>query len=392
MSASEIEQVDTYPGRYLSSKDILEATRALGPKIAAMSQQTRDEGRLPAELMEDLRTAGVFRAAFPAIWGGPEMGMVDQIELIEEIARNDASTAWATMILFDSGFFAGNFPGDVVREVYPSMDMGTAVSQYPLGRADADGDGYRISGRFKFGSGTYNADVFGCPCHIYVGGEQKVGPDGKPDQAVFLVPAEHVTIHDTWDVIGLQGTGSTDYEVKDVYVPATHTFVFDEQAIDEDKPPLSRHHRFLVFSQFGVLLGLTRHILDELQATVEKRIATSTGTAIKDDWEIQVGVPEAEAMWGAARAYVYEFARETDEIMFGDRPLTREHVVKISMVGPALAQLCRMSADKAIELVGTDAIQASRPWEQLYQDLRVAGSHVVHRRHNYRKAMLELQR
>lgn len=383
-----------YPGPYKSAEDILEATRALGPQIRAAVPEIGKLRRLPEDLAEALREAGVWRATFPAIWNGPEMSFVDQIKLIEEIARNDASTAWASMILLDSGFFAGNFSEDVVREIYPSMDMGTAVSQYPLGRADLRGDTVTLNGRFRFGSGTFHADVIGCPCLVYVDGEPKLDADGKHEAAVYFVPADkvHIFVEETWHVVGLQGSGSFDYEVKDVEAPAHHMYVFDDKAVYDDLPPLSRHHRLIVFSQWAVLLGVALHMLEELKETVKTRIGTASETAIKDDWQVQVGVVEAEGLLSAARAYAMEYARETDDILADDsREMTREHVAKISMVGPTIAQLCRRVADIAIELVGTDALMAARPWEQLYEDLRAGAMHVIFRRDTYRRAITDLQ-
>ncbi|WP_051580223.1 acyl-CoA dehydrogenase family protein [Pseudonocardia acaciae] len=392
MSSTALETLTVgYPGREVSAPGILAAAERLYPMIDAQVPAIREAGKLPDELMASLREAGVFRAAFPAAWGGPEMCFVDQVTLIEGLARHDASVGWACMILFDSGFFAGQFPREIAEEIYPSMDMATAVSEYPPGRAVRDGEDYRVTGRFKFGSGSYNADMFVCPTMLPDGDGLLLDEDGKPVLALFFVPRERVTIHDTWHTIGLQGTGSTDYSVDNLLVPSRHMCRLDKAAVIEDRPPLSRYHHHLVLSQFGVILGLTRHILDELNAAARTRVSTSTRQPIKEEYPVLTGVPEAEAMWGAARAYVYEYARATDEIVFQDRPLTREHNAKLPLVGVALAQLCRRAVDQALELVGTDAIHTARPWEQLYQDFRVAASHVVHRRPYYREAMRRME-
>lgn len=385
------ERTELYPGRHLSTEDIFRAIEALGPRITEAVPAIRAAGRLPADLMEDLRATGIFRAAFPAAWGGPEMGFTDQVTLIERMARVDASTAWTTMILFDSGFFAGNFDPSVVREVYPSMDMATAVSQHPPGRAVEVDGGYRVTGRYRFGSGSFNADVFACPSRMYRGDDLQQRPDGEPLEGLFFVPADEVTVHDTWHVIGLQGTGSTDYEVEDHFVPARKMFVYDQYEIGEQRPPLSRYNQYLALSQFGVILGITRHLLDELRATIENRIGTASRQAIKLDPLVQTGVPEAEALYGAARAYLHEYTRETDDIVFNGRPLTKEHVAKFPLVSVTLARLCRKAADRALELVGTDAVFVTRPWDQLYADLRVASSHVLNKRSYYAEYFKRLE-
>ena len=142
----------------MTAAGILAAAAALGPAIETAADRIEAERRLPDELVEQLRSAGVFRIAFPAAWGGPEMGIVDQCRLIEGLAYHDAATAWVVMICSDSGHYAARLDEVVARELYPSLDLLTAGFLMPAGQATRVDGGYRVSGRWSFGSGSLHAD------------------------------------------------------------------------------------------------------------------------------------------------------------------------------------------------------------------------------------------
>src|SRR5262245_5010413 len=92
--------------RRLDSETILANARALGPAIEAAADDIARKRRLPDDLVEAMRRAGIFRIAFPRDWGGPEMNILQQCELMELLAYHDASTGWVAMICSDSGHYA----------------------------------------------------------------------------------------------------------------------------------------------------------------------------------------------------------------------------------------------------------------------------------------------
>lgn len=374
-----------YPDAPKTSAQILADVEALGPKIDGMIDDIRKAGCLPSTLMEDLRAAGVLRSAFPKAWGGTEVPFVDQVRMVESLARHDASVGWNVMILMDSGFFAGRFAIETALEIFPSMDSGVAVSGTNPGRAEPVDGGFRLNGRWRFGSGVRNADVVVCMCEIHGPDGPELGDDGKPRLYLFFVPQNEVTIHDNWQTIGLQGTGSSDYSVEDVFVPAHHSFVHDYDVRD-DMPPLSRVHDLLMISQFGVLLGVTDHIISEAEAEIEKKVSPATGKPLREEYRVLVGLEEARALLGAARAYVFELAAEFDAMLATNETVQREHQAKLHRVSATLGILSRSAAEKAIEVVGTSAAFETKPYERLYEDLRVACTHHTHQHRWYERS------
>src|SRR5687768_16117685 len=122
-------------GSALGFDDIMERVRRFAPLVRERAREIEDLRRLPEDVVEGLRECGVFRAAMPTEWGGPELSSMEQLELVEELAKADGSVAWCAMIGMDSGIYAGYLNPDVVRSIYPRLDMITAGLVLPVGRA-----------------------------------------------------------------------------------------------------------------------------------------------------------------------------------------------------------------------------------------------------------------
>src|SRR6185437_14819185 len=148
----------------MTSEEILANVRALVPEIQSRTGETAKLRRLPADLVAKLRAAGVFQIMFPRSWGGPEMSLPQQVELIETLAYGDPSVAWAVKIGSDSGYFCAFLQEGAARELYPSIDHITAGQAPPNGRAICVPGGYSVTGRWGFASGCTHANVMigGC--------------------------------------------------------------------------------------------------------------------------------------------------------------------------------------------------------------------------------------
>jgi alkylation response protein AidB-like acyl-CoA dehydrogenase len=168
----------------MTSSEILANARALIPEIQRRAAEMANLRRIPADLVEQLRAAGVFRIMFPRSWGGPEMPLPQQVELMETLAYGDPSVAWAVKIGSDSGYFCAFLEADAARELYPSIDFATAGQAPPNGRAVRVPGGYRVTGRWGFASGCTHANVM-------VGGCLALKTETAPptDMIFILAPA-----------------------------------------------------------------------------------------------------------------------------------------------------------------------------------------------------------
>src|ERR1700754_2824634 len=159
----------------------LSRMRLIGPAIEAQADRFIQERRLTDESVALMRRAGLFRIAFPKGWGGPEMDILSQCEVMEVLGYHDASAAWVAMICSDSGHYAARIDETEARALYPSLDLLTAGTVAPAGQAHIVDDGLKVSGRWPFGSGCLHADRLVAGCVLFENGKPHMGPGGRPE-------------------------------------------------------------------------------------------------------------------------------------------------------------------------------------------------------------------
>jgi alkylation response protein AidB-like acyl-CoA dehydrogenase len=351
--------------------------RALVPEISARAAEAARARRVLPDLAEKLRQAGVFRAMFPKAIGGPEMPLPQQIELVETLSYADASVGWAAKINFDSGYFAAALEETAARELYPSIDYATAGQASPNGRALRVSGGFRVTGRWGFGSGCNHADVLLAGCLV-------LDPEGAKPSGMILVfaPAACWTIEDTWYSNGLVGSGSHHYSTKDLFVPENHVVVLGSNSGRRkfDGPLYAAEPGVtIVIPMIGVPLGLMRRAIDEALRFIGGRVIAvnprQPPVPMKDLTRVKLAVARAQMMFGAARAYAYEtIGRYWDEMA-----TRRECALEIRReVGMARLHALRTACEVTqllFDTIGAPAVYETLPFGSLLRDAVVINQH-----------------
>jgi alkylation response protein AidB-like acyl-CoA dehydrogenase len=358
----------------LGAEEILERARALAPAIAARGDEIAKLRRLPADLVADLKTAGVFRMPMPAAWGGPEMSPRAQNEVVETLSAADASVGWCVMIGSDAGFFASFLDESVAREIYPDLDMVTAGLAAPAGRAVRVPGGYRVSGRWAFGSGCTHADVILVGCLIFDGDQPVLGANGLPESRMLLAPSGAFEVLDTWYTTGLAGSGSHDYTTHDLFVPAEHGFSFHERP--KRKEPLYQFAGMFITNMHGVALGIARRAIDVVRALAESKLLMPEMTLMRDSLRVRIGVARAEGMLAAARAYTYDTMDRVWEALHREGGLSRELRLHLTLSRMAAFDTARDVAQLMIDTAGSSSIYASSPLDRLLRDAITVRTHI----------------
>ena len=357
--------------------------RALLPSIAKRGDEIERLRRLPADLVEDLRGAGAFRIAAPQARGGPELRPREQVELIEELAVVEPSVAWCVMIGSDGPYASAFLAPAVVEELFPSIDMVLAGLAQPAGRAVVTDGGYTVSGRWAFGSGCTHADVLlgGCLVFDDASSPPRMRPDGQPEWRIAVAPREQWEILDTWYTTGLAGSGSNDYTVQDLFVPEAHTFTF----YDAPRRPeaLYAFAGTFVTNMSGVPLGIARRAIDVVVETAPGKLVMPEMQMMKDLRRVRSAVAHAEAVLGAARAYVYESLDRAWETLSSGEPLTVDERNALSL---SRAHSFRVALDvtrSMVDAMGASAVYASSPLDRLHRDAITINQHIVTQERTY---------
>jgi alkylation response protein AidB-like acyl-CoA dehydrogenase len=205
-------------------KDLLAGIHELAPCITARAAEIEAARRIPPDLVEALRSIGVFRMVVPQSHGGMELDLPAALEVVTALARIDGSVGWTVMIATAGPVFMAMLPRQVYEQVYQSgPDVIVAGSAQSGGTAEAEADGWRVNGRWPFASGCQHADWMLGLCTMSEDGKPLPGPAGEagpPLARGCFLPARAWQIEDTWNVAGLKGTGSHHIALHDALVPA----------------------------------------------------------------------------------------------------------------------------------------------------------------------------
>ena len=195
--------------------EIVARARAMIPALAQRSLEGRRQRRIPDETIADMQRAGFFRVLQPKRWGGYEMDLHTFYEIQLALAEGDMSTAWIYGVSGVHPWFMALLDDRAAQEVWRSDTSALICSSLmPAGRATPAEGGYRLSGRWRYASCCEHCDW------ALLGAMLATGNGGPPEGRIFLLPRKDYGTIDTWQVSGLQATGSWDVSVDDVFVPA----------------------------------------------------------------------------------------------------------------------------------------------------------------------------
>src|SRR6201988_4241413 len=243
---------------------LVERARALGPLITREADETERTRRLTPAVTAALIENGLYRALLPQSLGGAEAPLEIFMQMQEEIAKADASTAWCLGQCSVCAMTAAYLDADADNEIFnapPGILAWGAIAH----EVKVVPGGYRANARWDFASGSRQASWLGAHVRIVeADGTPRKKPDGTPEIRTILFPVESATMHDVWDVIGLKGTGTDSYSVDDLFVPEKFAALRDEPSALREKGPLYRLPTYFTFSLgFGaVSLGVARATLE----------------------------------------------------------------------------------------------------------------------------------
>jgi len=366
------------PSASTASVDPVAAALELTPLIRAHADETERDRRLAAPVVNALRSARLFAMGLPASLGGSETPIAAVLHTIEQIAYADGATGWNVMIAFDTGFMTGFLHEPQARALIASIRLPiVAGSISPPGRLVRTAGGYRLSGRWRFGSGCQQADLFVLGAMPDGEGIQ-VGTNLMHDMLWVTVPAAQVTILDTWRVAGLRGTGSHDFIVENLFVAEGFAEPVHVNAAAEPGPL----YALGVFPAFGIVkaavaLGIARHAIEALKELALAKTPTGQTSLLRERPAVQADLARAEASVRSARALMNEVVADVwGTVVNRGRPNV-EQQAWLRLAGADGVQRAIEAVDLMYNAAGATAIHESSPLERCFRDVHVVPAHIV---------------
>jgi len=331
------------------------------------------ERQLPPRLVEQLHEAGVFRMWLPRSMGGAELAPLPFMEVIEELSRQDGSVGWCAVIPAGSARLAGALDEGAARAVFGTGRGVLVGTLNPAGKATSVRGGYRVTGRWGYGSFIDHADWV-------LGGS--VTNDGETRLCLF--PRQNVEVFDVWHVGGLRATGSNDFQVTDLFVPECYTIpLVDFQPPPRVAGPLYAVPMISIFASCiaVVALGIARAAIEVLVATgASKRIA-GLPDVLRDIPLARADLAQAEALLGSARAYLFgEVGRMWEDTVAGRTIAVRDRAA-VRLAASHATQCAIEAVDLVYRLAGGAALHYGSRIERCFRDVHVVGQHAMLSRH-----------
>jgi alkylation response protein AidB-like acyl-CoA dehydrogenase len=352
--------------------------RELAPAISAAAASIEVERRIPARLLGRLHQARLFRLLLPSSFGGEEEEPGAYLAAVEELARHDASVAWNVFVANSSALIAAYLEPSTARAIFADLPSIVAWGPPNAARAEAVAGGYRVSGTWDFASGCRHANWLGAHCCVVEdNGSLRLNPQGRPTIRTLLFPAEKATLLDTWNTLGLRGTGSDSYSVSDLFVPEAFSCTREDPCLRRERGAL---YAFTMQGLYavgvaGVALGIARAMLAEFIQLARNK--SPRGLArLADSESVQGDVARAEARLGAARAYlletlaaIYAAADDAGPIDVGDR--ARVRLACSNGIHDAV-----WVADFTYKAAGVDAIFPGGAFERRFRDIHTLSQQI----------------
>jgi alkylation response protein AidB-like acyl-CoA dehydrogenase len=233
-----------------SEAELVGRTEDLLPLLRDNAARAEADRRLPADVVDALADAGVFRMSVPRRFGGLQTDLPTQFEVIRTLARGCGSTSWVSALYAVCGWWASLFGDDVQEEVFADPGVRVAGIVSPLGRLTADGDGFRLNGTWPFNTGSLHAQW-------NVVATLREHDGGALEPYLVILPMSDLEVRDDWRVAGMAATGSNSTVAEDVALPAARAMPMGPLFGGDHRSERNRGETMYSYAVFPFLLSLS---------------------------------------------------------------------------------------------------------------------------------------
>jgi alkylation response protein AidB-like acyl-CoA dehydrogenase len=363
--------------RSTEAENVLKAVREIVPTLRANGPESEDQRWIVQENIDLLERAGVFRIAVPKRFGGLDLSLKEQVEILTEISRGCGSTGWVSVAWVSSAWMATLYPLKTQEEIFKTGSVRISGGFTPTAKMVATEGGYLLSGAWRFNSGVRGA-------HWDLLAAELEHADGTVEEVYAMVPVEQLTIADDWHVSAAIATGSSTSSATDLFVP-DHRVVTLEAAVlgtggggaitgskGRDYSLIS----YVVAESVAAYIGMARAAYEELVSTINgKPLAYSnvTDQAQHPLTQIQVALAHGkiEAAEALADTYLTVLQERADA---GEQPTWDEKAEVRGKAGVAIL-LTQEALEALHSISGAGALSRKAHFQRFYRDLQGLSRH-----------------
>jgi len=366
--------------------DHLAGAREIGALLEAGGDYGDRHGCLAPAVVEALHRQGLFRMLLPHRLGGTQIDPLDYVAVIEELARHDGSAAWCVNQASGVGMGSSHLPHAAAMTIW-GEPRGVAAWGPPANKATSlrpVPGGYRLDYTGNFASGSSHATWLGGFVQVMqADGTPRLMADGKAELRAFVVPKAAAEIRVDWDVLGLRGTGSNTYVLRDVFVPVEHSWVRDADSPDPDPYFRLRAGQVWAGGFASISLGLAGAMLDALIELATTKIPRDEANPLRENGVVQHEVALSRARLDSARLYFRETLRGFCAALRSRPSPTLEMRIGYRLAATHAIHTAREVGETVYDAAGASAIFNGGAFARRYRDLRTVTQQLNGRKAHY---------
>ena len=357
----------------MTRAEALAKARELASTLRPYVDEAETGRRLPTAAVDAMVASGLLPMVRPSHWGGFEMDWMTLLDCVVEVGKVSGSLGWCFCFLMQHQWVLSYFPEAAQAAVYGrDADPRIVTSFGAFGRAEPEPGGFKVSGDWAFGSG-------GDHCSWAIVGAPVIGP--QPGMRWFLLEPGQFHIRDTWNSVGLKGSGSNNIVVDGALV--LEAFSLDLGAAYGGHAPGSQFLKGPLYQaplssqfQFGLLspmMGVARGAMDTFLDFSRERIATMTGGKVAENPLLQVRIGESAAEIDAAYAILDKISRG---VMSGELA-TPAVAAQVGRDFGFCAKLMVQAVDRLFAVGGARGLSEDNALGRHWRDVHAIANHVA---------------
>jgi alkylation response protein AidB-like acyl-CoA dehydrogenase len=350
---------------------------SLAAVFSQRSAEIESARQLPADISKQMGAAGFYRMFVAERVGGLEVPPSVAAEVYEALAKGDAACGWVAFIGATSGLALCRVIDSAVREMLATPETLISGVFAASGNAVKVDGGFRVNGRWQWGSGSPIADWIGGGCTLSEHGKLLTNSAGVPRNHMVLFRPSDVKSLDTWYASGRRGTGSTDFEVSDVFVPDAHVSGYLVKDIPD--AALFRFPQFALLTHgvSAVALGIARASIEALMDIAARKKRYGSNATLANSPHAQMEVALAEARLRSARGFFYETIDHAWSLARAGGPMPIEARRDMRLAATHAVRASIEVVNAMYTLAGGTSVYDSSPLQRHLRDVHVASQHIT---------------
>ncbi|MFN0027774.1 MAG: acyl-CoA dehydrogenase family protein [Acidimicrobiales bacterium] len=357
------------------------------PDVASVADLIREHAnaaeanrRMAPEVMTALIDTGMFRMWAPRELGGLELDANESLDVIEDLTRIDAATGWVVSncnFITTVAQFLPPAPRDAVVRARGPVCCGSFV---PPGAAVPDGDGYRVSGNWTFGSASHYATCLVVLTLLSDANGPVFGPDGVPTSVVAYLDPADVRILDTWHTLGLRATGSTNFTADNLFVPAERTFLLGAWESTEGPFATPFYRLGPVFDAVRIArvgVGIAQGAIDDFVELALAKTPAYSATLTADRATVQERLARAQALVQAARHTLRAVVTESLALVQDGSRIVGDRCVPMGLASVFALESAVKAVDLLHESAGSTAFRDESSLQRRFRDLQTLRQNTI---------------